>query len=383
MLSIDSSQLEPTTSTTKRHKLKKKKRKWTTKKLNPSRQAYKCSNSTKEPNIIQSIRHNNLKPIDMFKLCFNDDTMKLICIESIKYTAQKSDSQFTLLVDDLYKYFGILLFSGYYKMPFRRMYRQTRPDANCYFVSQSMSRNKFEKIHQFLHFNDNSNIDETDKAFKTRPLLIRLNDFFHQSFLPLSKSYSLDDDMEPYYGHYAMKQFIRGKPIRYGFKFWCLTSPEGYMIKIQPYTGGNKIEGKTVGESVTENLCLGFVLKGSCIFMDNYFTSLSLMDTLSSEDLFCVGTIRSDRIENAPLKDVRKAERGTCSSVDDKQNNISLVRWNDNNQVTLITNLKDNVLFEVGNCKGWKRKERKRADVPQPNLIKLYNKKMGGVDLFD
>ena len=107
------------------------------------------------------------------------------------------------------------------------------------------------------------------------------------------------------------------------------------------------------------------------------------MDTLSNEDLFCVGTIRSDRIENAPLKDVKKTERGTCSSVEDKQNNSSLVRWNDNNQVNLITNLKNNVLFEVGNCKRWKRKERKRADVPQPNLIKLYNKKMGGVDLFD
>ena len=158
----------------------------------------------------------------MFKLCFDNDTMKLICIESMKHAAQKGDSRFTLSVDDLFKYFGILLFSGYNKMPFRRMYWQTRPDANCYFASQSISRNKFEKIHQFLLFNDNSNIDETYKVFKIRPLLIHLNDFFHQSFLPLSKSYSLDEAMEPYYGHHAMKQFIRGKPIRYGFKFWRL-----------------------------------------------------------------------------------------------------------------------------------------------------------------
>ena len=75
-----------------------------------------------------------------------------------------------------------------------------------------------------------------------------------------------------------------------------------------------------------------------------------------------MGTIGSDRIENAPLKDVKKAERGTCSSVEDKlaplSKTIILVRWNDNNQVTLITNLKDNVLFEVGNCKRWKRKEK-------------------------
>ena len=48
--------------------------------------------------------------------------------------------------------------------------------------------------------------------------------------------------------------------------------------------------------------------------------------------------------------------------------------------MTLVTNLKDKNLFEMGSCK---RKERKRADVPQPNLIKLYNKKMRGVDLFD
>ena len=57
--------------------------------------------------------------------------------------------------------------------------------------------------------------------------------------------------------------------------------------------------------------------------------------------------------------------------------------WNDNNQVTLVTNLKDKNLFEMGSCKRGKRKERKRADVPQPNLISSIIKKMGGVDLFD
>ena len=88
------------------------------------------------------------------------------------------------------------------------------------------------------------------------------------------------------------------------------------------------------------------------------------VDTLSNEDLFCVGTIRNDRIENAPLKDVKKAERGTSSSVEDKQNKISLVRWNDNNQVILITNVKD-VLFEVGNCKRWKRKEKEQMFLNQ------------------
>ena len=246
-----------------------------------------------------------------------------------------------------------------------------------------MSRNRFEKIHQYLHFNDNMNIDPKDNVFKVRPILDHFNKKFGAFFMPLCNTYSLDEAMEPYYGHHSMKQFIRGKPIRYGFKFWCLISPEGYMVKFHPYTGSSKTLGKSLGESVTENLCFDFVPNGSCIYMDNYFTSIPLMDNLSKNELYCVGTIRSDRIKKAPLQDLKKAQRGACCSVEDKENNISLVRWNDNNQVTLVTNLKDKNLFEMGSCKQWKRKERKRADVPQPNLIKLYNKKMGGVDLFD
>ena len=156
-----------------------------------------------------------------------------------------------------------------------------------------------------------------------------------------------------------MKQFIRGKPIRYGFKFWCLTSPEGYTVKFHPYTGSNKTLGKSFGESVAENLCFDFLPNGSCIYMDNYFTSIPLMDNLSKNGLYCVGTIRSDRIEKAPLQDLKKAQRGACCSVEDKEKNISLVRWNDNNQVTLVTNLKDKNLFEMGSCKRWKGKKEK------------------------
>ena len=74
--------------------------------------------------------------------------------------------------------------------------------------------------------------------------------------------------MEPNYGHHSMKQYIIGKPIRSGFKLWCLTTPEGYIIKIHPYIGGgDKIPGKTVGSSMTEKLCLGFVPEGSSIYI--------------------------------------------------------------------------------------------------------------------
>ena len=78
--------------------------------------------------------------------------------------------------------------------------------------------------------------------------------------------FSLDEAMEPYFGYHGIKQFIRGKPISYGFKFSCLTRSDGVLVKFYPYTGaGDKIAGKTLGSSVTEKLCLQFVPVGSCI----------------------------------------------------------------------------------------------------------------------
>ena len=104
--------------------------------------------------------------------------------------------------------------------------------------------------------------------------------------------------MEPYFVHHGMEQFIRGKPIRYGFKFWRLTRSDGFLVKFYSYTDtGDKIAGKTLGSLVREKLCLQFVPVGSCIYMDKNFTFLPLMNALSNNGLFCVGTIRNDRTE--------------------------------------------------------------------------------------
>ena len=218
-IKIDPNVLEPINTSAKQSKKKSKRRHWVEKELSLSSQAYKIPNDLDKPDIARTIEDNDLSPVDMFKMCFDEDFMKLICSESQKYAAQKGESQYKVSVEELYKYFGILLFSGYVKMPFRRMYWETKPDANCFLVSKSMSRNRFEKIHQYLHFNDNMNIDPKDKVFKVRPILDHFNKKFGAFFMPLCNTYSLDEAMESYYGHHSMKQFIRRKPIRYGFKF--------------------------------------------------------------------------------------------------------------------------------------------------------------------
>ena len=86
-------------------------------------------------------------------------------------------------------------------------------------------------INRFLHLNNNTEIDSTGKVFKIRPLIEYLNNKLQEFAQLLGSKYSLDETMKPYYGRHSMKQFICGKPIRFGFKFWCLVTPEGYLAK--------------------------------------------------------------------------------------------------------------------------------------------------------
>ena len=61
-------------------------------------------------------------------------------------------------------------------------------------------------------------IDVHDK-FQVRPIFDNLNKTATKWILPFSDGhFSVDETMIPYYGRHSTKQFIRGKPIRFGYK---------------------------------------------------------------------------------------------------------------------------------------------------------------------
>ena len=61
-------------------------------------------------------------------------------------------------------------------------------------------------------------------------------------------------------------------------------------------------------------------------------------------------------------------------------NQIQLIRWNDNNVVTIGSNAVS--VEPVNPMKRWKR-GKGGVNVEQPHAIKAYNQGMGGVDLVD
>lgn len=87
-------------------------------------------------------------------------------------------------------------------------------------------------------------IDTTDKMFKLHPIMNMLNEKFKQWCI-FHIYLSINEAMERYFGRHSAKQFIRGKPITFGFKNWVLASFDGYYYNFDTYCGKNQ-KGNTL-----------------------------------------------------------------------------------------------------------------------------------------
>ena len=88
-------------------------------------------------------------------------------------------------------------------------------------VFNTMHKNKFEILKAYSHFFDNTKLTKDNKFTKMRPLLTMLNERFLQ-YAILDERLCVDESMISYFGRHDAKQFLRGKPIRFGDKMWCL-----------------------------------------------------------------------------------------------------------------------------------------------------------------
>ncbi|KAK9744357.1 Transposase IS4 [Popillia japonica] len=143
------------------------------------------------------------------------------------------------------------------------------------------------------------------------------------NFAPSQEVHCIDESMVPYYGRHGTKQFIRGKPIRWGYKLWTGTNKHGYIEWFQPHQGSStmvspKYKSFRCGGNVvlhfTDDLQEQFGDLPFDLYFDNFFTSMSLLDELRSRNIKGTGTIRENRVKKEcnllHSKEIKKKERG-------------------------------------------------------------------------
>lgn len=341
--------------------------------------------SSRVDNFVKNM--NGHSPCALFEKIFDTNIIDLIVENSTLYANQNNRHNFSLDSKDLKRFFGILLLSGYMQLPSERAYWSLDEDLGVSLVPRTMSRNRFLEIKQNLHFADNSLANNsTDKMFKLRPIcnLIERNSC---QWGILHENLSIDESMIKYFGRHSAKQFIMGKPVRFGYKNWAATSSDGYCYVFDVYCGkSTHVSTDPLGSRVVKSLLakMPIVPKDHMVYFDNFFTNYNLLRELKQLGYRATGTIRDNRTKKCPLVPVKEMKRQPRAQYDyrfDRNNEIAIVRWNDNNVVTMATNF--DFIDPLGKVKRWCKTRKQKVDFNIPRMFLHYNNNMGGVDQMD
>ncbi|KRZ32137.1 PiggyBac transposable element-derived protein 2 [Trichinella pseudospiralis] len=216
-----------------------------------------------------------LRPIEYFRMYFTAQLLSHIAFETNRKATQSLYSNLATTAAEIEVLIGMLITMGICEMPRYRMYwaNQTRMDtiANC------MSRNRFETLLRFLHFNDNDKVvmdrnhPDYDRFYKIRSLIESIRKTCLEE--TPGELQSVDEHIIPYKGRCKMKYYNPRKPDKWGLK------DAGKMDSSMTFELENSIGffATDVVIKVCETLPKH---KGCKVFFDNYFAFFELQESL-------------------------------------------------------------------------------------------------------
>eukprot|EP00079_Xenopus_tropicalis_P036071 XP_017949842.1 PREDICTED: piggyBac transposable element-derived protein 4-like [Xenopus tropicalis] len=286
---------------------------------------------------------------------------------------------------EMKRFVGLTLAMGLVKANSLESYWDTTTVLSMPIFSVTMSRNRYQLLLRFLHFNNNAtavppNEPGHDRLHKLRPLINSLSERFAEMYTP-SQNISVDESLLLFKGRLKFRQYIPSKRARYGIKFYKLCeSSSGYTSHFLIYEGKDSqldppgcpidltASGKIVWELISPLLGRGYHL-----YVDNFYSSIPLFRALYSLDTPACGTINRNR-KGLP-KDLldKKLKRGEYYTL--RNNELLAIKYSDTKTVFMLTTIHDESVIT--------EQRRGRPPKTKPLCTKEYSKYMGGVDRSD
>ena len=154
-------------------------------------------------------------------------------------------------------------------------------------------------------------------------------------------------------------------------------SSTSYVWNFILYIGKDTIYGQRhPGEKISSRIVLevahGLLDRDYCLYLENWYTSPNLVDTLCTRKTDVVGTMRTNRKEFPDFVKTARLKKGeTVAAFHKKQ---MVMKWIDKRDVVLISTFHDDSMENMTTRQGV---------IQKPSVVLGYNKNMGGVDRND
>ena len=156
-----------------------------------------------------------------------------------------------------------------------------------------MSRNRYQNLLKFLHFNNNAtqSSDSTDKLQKQRPIHDNVVANWHTLYNP-GEQISTDEGVLKWQDRLSFRVYNKNKPIKHGIKASILAeSNSGYCWKMDIYYG----KGKPLKDTVFDLLADTCHHSWHSLYMNNFYNSAELSERLLASKVHTVGILRSQQ----------------------------------------------------------------------------------------
>lgn len=336
-------------------------------------------------------------PYQFFSYFFDENILTKIKHESELYASQINiNSSYSVSTNELKRYLGICIYNSLCIIPNIRDYWSDH--LGIPHVYNSLSQKRFEEIRRYFHFNDNTlmlsrNDPNYDRLHKIRPIIDHLNNKFNS--IPHIRDLSIDEQLCATKGKSYLKQYMPAKPHKWGYKLFVLCDVNGFSYQFEIYSGQENEQRFRLVNEPDLGACGNIVLrltrnvdknKNHRLYFDNYYTSIPLMSYLYGNGIMSLGTVRKDRLPNNTLPNEKVSKllsRGKSfeyiSTYQDAP--ISVTWWKDNKPVNMLSTYCGSL--PMLKTQRFDKKAKKKIEVDCPNVIKEYNRFMGGVDLLD
>ena len=335
--------------------------------------------------------HRDWNPIDYFNQYVDNDLYSLISQATNQTAMIQTGHSLETMPEEIRKFFGVSIMMGTLKYPRIRMYWSKSTGVTS--IKNAMKRDRFFKLRSHVKVVVDDDVPEhtkqEDKLWKVRPLLDRIRQTCISR--PRPSHCCVDEQMIPFTGRVAVRQFVHGKPNPTGLKNFVLASPSGEVLDFEIFQGGGAFpDANTIQLSIGGLAVLRLtqtVPPNTSLFVDRYFTSVTLQDALLEKNISVTGTIMKNMIpkEAKPMlkspESMKKEGRGSINQIVREDKKICIIQWFDNKEV--LTASSEFGSDPVDICRRWSKVDNAYINVQRPAIIKQYNEKMGGVDLSD
>ena len=331
---------------------------------------------------------------------------------------------------DVLYFFGVYQYMGLVRLPAKDDYFSTEGNWPLHPLLSGLSKTWFQYMFRNIHMTETELLDVEEPTFadleemgesdneddggdvndcnvekkpvidsrwyaKVGPLIDHFNEVCKRICVHPSYTCAIDEMMKRFKGRSGQTARMKGKPVKEGYKFFSVCCSEtGFIYHLIP---DGRLEKSTISKYVfdlTDTLPLRDELN-YVVAMDNYFTFPSVIIGMRARNVAVVGTARARR--GWPPKEMRNITDGRFNTLYTMNDdfNFKILRWVDNNIVTMVSTLHDGEESIERRRKRPRLTATNRRNVQQvwgnqgvtqieiPCVIDDYNHWMGGVDKAD